>query len=298
MHTLYIADTKTRRSPSLPPDEDALSSRLQVMLYNRLLSRLLFDFDFPKFWASVGVSPARTLSLRFQEQTSLVLVSGIAHGAALGQTQCLADLTHLLEQRVQQLGINGVSAMMSLVYRTQPITKSTKQKLKQRPPGGVTSALATKERDELEQVVRASLADVGLCDDPGLVHALASSLAEPERTPLYQVDELMAPHRVDGPVPTPLQDDPELSWAIQQSLLPDFVGVNSIEEVSGKVPKESVPTEVEELPTAGFGSQVIGQKEVIMDDSILDAYITRALDWWHGRRKATGVPVDLSRRCL
>ena len=298
MHTLCIADTKTRRSPSLPPDEDALSSRLQVMLYNRLLSRLLSDFDFPKFWTCVGVSPARTFSLRFQEQTSLVLISGSAHGASSEQTQCLADLTRLWEQCVQQLDINGVSATMSLVYRTQPITKYVKQKSKRRPPGGLASALAITERDELEKAVRASLADVGLCNDPDLAHALASSLAQPERTLLHQTDELKTPHRVDGSLHIPLQDDSELSWAIQQSLLPIFAGVGSTKEVSGKEPEESVTAEVEELPAAGIGSEVIGQKEVIMNDSVLDAYVTRALDWWHGRRKATGVPVELSRRCL
>jgi exonuclease V len=58
VHELSLTDTKTRRFNSLPSDDDALSSRMQLILYRHLLSSLLSPtFSFSAFWEKIGVDP-------------------------------------------------------------------------------------------------------------------------------------------------------------------------------------------------------------------------------------------------
>lgn len=42
---------------------------------------------------------------------------------------------------------------------------------------------------------------------------------------------------------------------------------------------------------------IVGQKQFNHDDSMLDAHITRVLQWWHGDREPRGVDVEDSSRC-
>ncbi|KAK0198733.1 exonuclease V [Armillaria mellea] len=113
-HTLRLIDTKTRRSESLPSDEDALSSRLQLMLYHRLLSSLISTenpFDFIRLWEQTNVDPTWQFSERFLTQA----VPGISHPAFT----CLDDLTALWRNTASKLDIPGIDPRLQLIYRRQ-----------------------------------------------------------------------------------------------------------------------------------------------------------------------------------
>lgn len=120
-HTLRLVDTKTRRSESLPSDEDALSSRLQLMLYHRLLSSLISTetpFDFTRLWEQTNVDPTSQFSERFLTQISLL---GISHPAVT----CLDDLTTLWRNITSKLDIPGIDPCLQLIYRHQQALEPT-----------------------------------------------------------------------------------------------------------------------------------------------------------------------------
>ncbi|KAK0208639.1 exonuclease V [Desarmillaria ectypa] len=115
-HTLRLIDTKTRRSNSLPSDEDALASRLQLMLYHRLLSSLISSgtpFDFTRLWDQTNVDPALPFSERFLTQTGSL--PGTPHPAFT----CLDDLTILWRNTILELDIPSIDPCLQLIYRHQ-----------------------------------------------------------------------------------------------------------------------------------------------------------------------------------
>ncbi len=115
-YRLQIIDTKTRKHASLPPAEDTLPSQLQLMLYHRLLSRLVSSepsFDFLTFWQLANVDPTRQFSWQFLEEAGLI--------SAYDEFQVLnlADLSALWQDLVCQLRIARVDDQLKLVYRLQ-----------------------------------------------------------------------------------------------------------------------------------------------------------------------------------
>lgn len=114
-HTLHLIETKTRRRESLPSDEDALPSRLQLMLYHRLLSSLIspeIPFDFTRLWDETNVDPARPFSETFLSQA----------GSSLGTYPaftCLDDLTVFWRNATLELDIPGIDPCLQLIYRRQ-----------------------------------------------------------------------------------------------------------------------------------------------------------------------------------
>jgi exonuclease V len=140
LFTVHIIDTKTRKRPSLPLDEDMLPSRLQLMLYHRLLSKLISTnapFDFMIFWQLVNVNPEQQLSWTFLEQTGLIAEKDNF------QVLNLADLSALWHDRVYQLHVAGVDDQLKLVYRLQVDKKGIKQ---QNPPSASAEATPPPKR--------------------------------------------------------------------------------------------------------------------------------------------------------
>lgn len=117
LHSLHIIDTKTRLNESLPKDEDTLSSRLQVMLYHRLLSDLVTSnppYDFPALWKKLGLRSAQKLSTAFLMEAKL-----ISHSDNF-QVVCLDDLATSWHNLVACSNISAVDPTLELVYRLQP----------------------------------------------------------------------------------------------------------------------------------------------------------------------------------
>lgn len=93
-----------------------LPSQLQLMLYYRLLSRLVSSerpFDFMIFWQLANVDSERQLSWRFLEQAGLIADKGEF------QVLTLADLSVLWHDLVYQLQIASVDDQLKLIYRLQ-----------------------------------------------------------------------------------------------------------------------------------------------------------------------------------
>ncbi|KNZ76384.1 Defects in morphology protein 1 like protein [Termitomyces sp. J132] len=111
---LHLLDTKTRRTNTLPEDRATLPSRIQLMLYYRLLKDLTSlspPFDFAAMWQRVGVNPTKTLSTRF------LLEAGLLKENNSWNTSCLNDFSNAFVELVENLGISGVDTELELVYR-------------------------------------------------------------------------------------------------------------------------------------------------------------------------------------
>lgn len=185
-----MVDTKTRRQNSLPSDDDALSSRLQLMLYHRFLNSLLdSSFDFPGFWARNELDSQKSFSEIFLSQ-----VYPILDGIAAPQLSCLDDVTQLWLDMVPKLDISGVDATLHLIYRLRPTTfQTSKPKVRE-------VAVAEQHRAALE----ANLQEIAEVD--GLAKVLAESVNTAVASGRQMTDE-----------------DAEMLLAIQQSIQQSFL---------------------------------------------------------------------------
>ena len=115
---LYLKDNKTRRHWSVPPHHDTLSGRLQLMLYRRLLSRLVANsplYDFKPLWERLGVKSSSRLPIKFLVQANL-----ISDNDTDFQTTCLDDVVTSWHELVKEANVQGVNENLELVYRLRP----------------------------------------------------------------------------------------------------------------------------------------------------------------------------------
>ena len=122
-HILKLIDTKSRKSNSLPRDDDALPSRLQLMVYHKLLSALLdtqHPFDFASFWAVTSVDPTRSFSESFLEDTQDLIREKKDYGFA-----CLNDLSTIWQEKAEGLDVPGVHRTLQVIYRQQGTAPTT-----------------------------------------------------------------------------------------------------------------------------------------------------------------------------
>ncbi|KAG5645332.1 hypothetical protein DXG03_006394 [Asterophora parasitica] len=156
---LHLIDTKTRRAPTLPSHEDALPSRIQLMLYHRLLSELISTsppFDFTSLWRRLDLNPAAAFS------TAFLVQSGLTSENEQWTSSCLNDLVQSWFQTVEALDISGVDTALKIVYRAQP--QGHRRNFKSRRGSGKTnkpqSSLAAQEDLDLARAIEASLRDI------------------------------------------------------------------------------------------------------------------------------------------
>jgi hypothetical protein len=167
MYRLHLMDTKTRRSLGLPPDEDTVSSRLQLMMYRRLLSSLLENFDFDVFWILAGVDPNALFSSTFSEQIRPLVTDNFwGNGESVGLN--LNSLVALWVSTVQDLAIASVSPELMLIYRSQSSSRGKRKRITK-----------TEILSDIQAAVKASLQDAGLESDPVRVKELTATIASP-----------------------------------------------------------------------------------------------------------------------
>lgn len=269
-YSLQLSDTKTRTRPTLPPDEDTLASRVQLMLYHRLLSNLLAPsapsvlaptpLDFAALWSRVGVDPARRFSEGFLIQAGLAseVAAQDAPSEATATTaqssadslSCLNDLTIAWAHAVEALNVVTVHNTLTLVYRSQPTRKRSKDKGRAKPtPSG--TELSPQEAQDLAAAIQASVSDAqsGTGGDDDLARAILESLKDSVRSGTaaegdlgvlthpfgVPISEVPGMTTLDGEAkvaaaPDALEDDPELAWAIQQSLLPRIENIAAVQD--------------------------------------------------------------------
>jgi exonuclease V len=296
VHELSLIDTKTRRSNSLPSDDDAFSSRMQLMLYHHLLSALISPtFSFSAFWEKVQVDPLAQFSDEF------LIQSGLARQAdgnvVLASAECLDDLTDLWHSTVHSLEVKGVSPTLEIVYRTQP--KRTRQTRLNESFGNV----ADPEARELALAIGASRREFE--DDPDLQRALAESLQDvmPKKDSEAELTDGKNPV-ADTQLPSrqvteQLSDEPHIPW-YAQSAATESTQSDNVER----------DQQIGDWSTAEQGTRagkrkerrpetpgVIGRKSFAFDEAVLHAYVQDVLQWWRGERPPRGVDFEHTRRC-
>ncbi|KAH9891706.1 exonuclease V [Cubamyces lactineus] len=183
-YTLHLSDTKTRIRPSLPPDEDTYASRLQLMLYHRLLSDLLASatptvptsvsaaLSFAEIWDRVGVDSSRRFSDGFLVQSGLAAstMDADAH-VNLSGIECLNDLVAAFKHTIEALGVSKVDRTLTLVYRKQP-----ERRRATRTHHEETSTPS----EQLAAAIQASVSDMegGTGGDDDLARAIYESLKD------------------------------------------------------------------------------------------------------------------------
>ncbi|OBZ79642.1 putative exonuclease V, mitochondrial [Grifola frondosa] len=333
-YRLHLSDTKTRRSKSLPSDEDTLQARLQLMLYHRLLSNLLVcqagsepytgpiqPMDFDTLWTRMALNPFRPFSDKFMEQAGL----DVSSAPSASPLRCLNDLTAAWRHAVQALDVDGVDGTLTLVYRMQPMRgsrwkgkeKATSEDLVANrataPPPGV---LSEQEAQEIATAIQASVNNFSLDDgydgddgDEGLARAIFESLKESIRTGHTAVGELgflaaptaatAEPSLEEADIPP---GDPELALAQQQSLLAeaaeDVEAAKLVPQEQEEPQKDDADDEPMSMADLDVKARILGKKEFAVDDAFLDEYLDSVLLWWLGRRPPHGVDIEQTRRCL
>jgi exonuclease V len=120
---LRLLDNKTRKANNFPPHNDTFGSRIQVMLYRRLLNNLMSTaepFDFPGFWSRLGLRPDKSLSKGFLKEAQLPDTFTV---------KCLNDMTRLWTNTLAASSILEVDSVLNLVYRRRRTgSKSQKQR--------------------------------------------------------------------------------------------------------------------------------------------------------------------------
>ena len=150
-----LIDTKTRRTDSLPPHDDTLSARVQLMLYRRLLCNLLSlssPFDFPSLWKRLRLNPSAPFSDRFLIQAGLVF--------QVPKICCLNDLSAAWLDTISQPGVPLVDSMLEIIYRLQPQGSKWARKKGGGPQPLQETHTIHQEDIDLAKAIQASLEDL------------------------------------------------------------------------------------------------------------------------------------------
>ncbi|RXK39737.1 hypothetical protein M231_02930 [Tremella mesenterica] len=127
-HKVFISDSKTRASGSLPRQSDTLAGRLQVMLYKELFDGLITSkaplaidnssplpsrsgFMWSRVWEYLDLEPKSLFSDVFlSESRAIILGNGLTCGAS--DAKNLSDMVEVWERYVPLLGL-GKGAVLS-----------------------------------------------------------------------------------------------------------------------------------------------------------------------------------------
>lgn len=300
-YALRLIDYKTRRAEYLPPEEDSLAPKLQLMLYHRMLTALLNPetIDFEDLWRFMELDPTRPFSPEF--------VHGVRWEDSTSTEELHMDLHYLVsawvsvvqEQKVEMGRLQGVNAELQLIYRR---------------------ALDPDNSVEINEPLRA----LALQDEPEVTRAITEKLRQFGKDGVDDADTIAREvvQRIRATYPPecspsvwsqainsgPEQEDVHLAWAIQESLLScaelarKASTPSNKSVIDGNIPRgTSGPLEANRHDAAQDMSRmspIIGARTFRMDDDQLDTSLQDILQWWLGGRPAKGVPVTHSYRCF
>lgn len=245
------------------------------MLYHRLLSNLLAlgepsitpstPLDFDLLWQRAGVNPSRKLSDGFLHQTGLSSAS--EHDPSVVHMSCLNDLVQAWRHAAAALAVAEVDSTLTLVYRLQPAKPRVRRKVKTRANGkgkGKDGAqvLSEQEAEHVAAAIQASISDVGPGQggDDDLARAIFESLKDSLQSCAAADGELgVLTHPfgppIDGSAHEPahgapaasLSADPQLAWALQQSLVPRLEETAALKEAIAEPTDLAEPAGVDEV---------------------------------------------------
>ncbi|KAH7914727.1 exonuclease V [Hygrophoropsis aurantiaca] len=295
-YNLRVIDYKTRRSSSLPTDEDSISSKLQLMLYCRMLSSILSPglIDFAALWNQLELNPIRVLSDRFMDEIGWRSRSDPNISGDLNLNQ-LVELWWTTVHSVQcsGYGLAGVNSELQIIYRRSKSIRSTRKE-------------QTKDTEQSEELLEQEDLDLARAIEESLRSAKAP---EHEGSDAKSTVNDTTPTRAPGPSTLLL---PSTSTTAESALpcLPqstedvdcDTTRLNGtvndrardVESIARSMEHHASKVTASDEAT----SSVIGTKEFQMDDVYLDTYLTNVLEWWLGHRLPRGVELANSNRCF
>lgn len=294
-YTLQLRDAKTRRSNYLPSHEDTLPSRIQLMLYYRLLKDLISSspaFDFDYLWKRLKLKSSEVFSTKFLVQAGLIAETESFHMV------CLDDLARAWTDLVQQLGVCEVDPSLEIIYRSRP--GSPKQKHKNKGEVKAQEPILTQEDLDLARAIEASLSDqrCGSSQDVGL-GAVSAGMSQGKTSSRIETFLADSQRHFPGVSLPALPEDNTLLIGQDISFSgagssPQRIDHNSSLIVSngeGNDNRSDKDLTPDDMP-------VIGTKTFAYDDTLLNEYVAHALEWWYGHRNPRGVSVNESGRCL
>ncbi|KAG6846054.1 hypothetical protein H0H87_006418 [Tephrocybe sp. NHM501043] len=271
---LHLVDTKTRQKKSLPSDKDTLPSRMQLMLYHRLLKEMISispPFDFAAMWEHLGVDPTATFSTAFLVQAGLL-------DKDWGMP-CLNALSEAFIGMVLDLDLAGIDTNLELVYRLRgskvkfgrgkgksKSEEGTGKKRRASPP------VVTQEEHDIARAIETSLLDA--CASAGPTVPETSTSGSGQFEPVLNLQ-------------TPSDSETFLD--------PLAVQFTTGEAGTTIRPSSSRSSSVSEVDRHELTP--IGTKEFQYEEETLDHHITNALRFWHGTREPQGVSIEDSWRC-
>ncbi|KAF8340467.1 exonuclease V a 5' deoxyribonuclease-domain-containing protein [Cantharellus anzutake] len=125
-YILHLIDNKSRSLPHMPPERDRIQSRLQLMLYKRLLENLLEPKPFLQTLSKYSVNLRATFSPKFLQAQEVLCVSN-SLSEVTREATCLEDLVVAFQDAVMQLHLvprserssSPVENELELVYRSR-----------------------------------------------------------------------------------------------------------------------------------------------------------------------------------
>jgi len=207
-YALRLIDYKTRRAEYLPPEEDSLSPKLQLMLYHRMLTALLTPetIDFEYLWRFMELDPTKPFSSDF--------VRDVQMEDSSSAEELHMDLQYLVSEWVsvvqEQMGhLQGVNADLQLIYR-RALDLDNSVEINE-----PLQALALQEEQEITRAITQKLRQFG--KDGEDANNIACEVVQriratypPECSPSVWSQAINS---------GPEQEDVHLVWAIQESLL-------------------------------------------------------------------------------
>ncbi|CAE6466336.1 unnamed protein product [Rhizoctonia solani] len=325
---VHILDNKTRGTNNLPRPRDAFQSRLQLMLYKRLLDTLLIPggskslnsseedladrqgLSFADVWAHHSLDPGACFSHSFlQESAALVISNGL--GPAAENAVCLNDLENAWDTIVNELirtigpGEQGsmVSKTLKLVYRRRGTSKKRSAYTSESFQGLNRSSPPEKPYDkqrynkkgraesedvELQRAIHESLCH-GVQSDGLTIQDETSEVVRGRKDESQGLIQEMGDLIHAPGGRTSFEDD--LQRAIEESK-------KSLFEQTGRgSPSPSPPLVLDSRHERGNSEGVIGIVEFDHDDVLLDSHLSSVLDFWHDRRPPKGVDLEDTGRC-
>ncbi|KAJ7913773.1 exonuclease V a 5' deoxyribonuclease-domain-containing protein [Mycena leptocephala] len=212
---IRLIDTKTRRGYSVPSDEDAVPAHLQVMLYHRLLSRLIdtsIPFDFSALWTLLGMRPSAPFSPTFLRQAAPIL------DGPQPIPVCLEDIVLFVRTRLIELDLPRVDDTVQIIYLSQNKYFDRRRREEK------THTPATCEDDDIVKPIQMSIDDMVGVDLPAapkdsadLAVDLAAALKESPDLAADLAAALKESPDLAADLTAALKDRPDLAAALKES---------------------------------------------------------------------------------
>lgn len=298
-----------------------MSSRMQLMLYRRLISSLVSrpscpiavgpptpsreSLPWPRLYAHLGINPSTRLSDTFLDQIQPV-IEGSHVVEILRDASTIEDFVVALQTYGDLMGSTSMhqpfESVLEISYRLRNTVKVTKPREK------------TAEEVEKEDIAKAIAASLEDDEDEDEVKELTKSLAtlsqETARLPFSHDHSLLAMDVDSSPTSSPLpphlnipnnsqatSEDPPLPRYNLRRRRPTTPAVSpAAKRQKASPPCPPVPIPVQ-ASTSHLEGSLIGTEVFQNNDKQLDFWIRRVLKLWKGERAPEGVSAHQTSRC-